>query len=287
MRLIWSSARGVALGGTGGLPRGFLPVLGRLLFACLHFGAELGLLFLVTGFRSLFDLRLGRRDGLELIFPAGDLGRDAQAFGQLTLVGRFGQDQQFLDFLLELDFQLLGMPIRQGAVPGGVGVYLGAVEADIAESAQAVGLGNLQNLHEEGLELFTEASPEGGQGVVVGVAVAGEIAEGDRVVGGHLDAAAGEYASGVAIDQQTHQTGGVVGVAATSAIGPLNGAEVQAFDDVGNVARQVGFRQPVLDRGREKVFAVSVNRVKAGHGYLCGGNDAILAAWWGLSPTGC
>lgn len=88
---------------------------------------------------------------------------------------------------------LLVVPVRQGAVTGGVGVVLGAVEADRAEPGGAVGLGNQQNLHEEPCELFTKTAAEGGQGVVVGWEVAGEITEGDGIVGGEFDATAGEY----------------------------------------------------------------------------------------------
>ena len=75
---------------------------------------------------------------------------------------------------------------------------------------------------------------------MVGVAVAGQIPEGHRVVGGHFDLAAGEYACGVAIDEQAHQAGRMVGLAATPGIGLLDLAEVEAFDDVGDVAGQVG-----------------------------------------------
>lgn len=40
----------------------------------------------------------------------------------------------------------------------------------------------------------------------------------------------------VAIDEQAHETGREVGVAASPGIGPLNLYEIQAFDSVGNVA---------------------------------------------------
>ena len=43
--------------------------------------------------------------------------------------------------------------------------------------AELVGLGDLQDLHEEGLERIAKTATEGGQCVVIGVTVAGEIAE--------------------------------------------------------------------------------------------------------------
>ena len=69
-------------------------------------------------------------------------------------------------------------------MPAGIGVDLGAVEADRAKFGELVGLGNLQNLDEDLLKGLAEAASKGGQRVVVGMPVAGQVAEGDRVVGG-------------------------------------------------------------------------------------------------------
>jgi len=91
---------------------------------------------------------------------------------------------------------------------------------------------------------------EGGQGVVVGMTVAGDITKGQRVVGGPLDLATGEGARGVAVDQHTQQHGRRVGVTATPGIGPFQGGQVLAFHHIDDIARQVGFRQPLLHRGR-------------------------------------
>lgn len=49
------------------------------------------------------------------------------------LVGLYGQREQFLNFLLQLCLDLAGVFIRQGTVTRGVGVNLGAIEADGAE----------------------------------------------------------------------------------------------------------------------------------------------------------
>ena len=86
----------------------------------------------------------------------------------------------------------------------------------------------MQDLHEERLERFAEATAEGGEGVVVGMAVAGEVTKGDGVVGGHFDAAAGEYAGGITVDKQTHQAGGVIGIAAASGVGAFDVGETEA-----------------------------------------------------------
>ena len=63
---------------------------------------------------------------------------------------------------------------------------------------------------------------------MVGMAVAGEVTKGDGVVGGHFDAAAGEYAGGITVDKQTHQAGGVIGIAAASGVGAFDVGETEA-----------------------------------------------------------
>ena len=95
--------------------------------------------------------------------------------------------------------------------------------------------------------------------------VAGDIPERQRVIGRPLDLAAGERASGVAVDQQREQRRRVIRLAATSSIGPFQFRQVQPFHYIDYVARQVRLRQPLLHRWRQQVVGVSINRVK-GHG---------------------
>jgi hypothetical protein len=152
----------------------------------------------------------------------------------------------------------------QRAVTAGIGVKRGAVEADCAKLAEPVGLGDLQDLYEERLERLAEAAAERGERVVVGVTVAGKVAKGNGVVGSHLDLATGKYAGGVAVDEQAHQAGGMVGIAAATGVGTFDAGEVETFNDVGDVARQVRFGQPVLYGGRKEVGAVrSIGRKRA------------------------
>ena len=130
-----------------------------------------------------FDLGFGLCYGGKLVFTTGDLGGNGKPFGVFALVGGFGQGKQFANFLFELGFELARVFMGQRAVTAGVGVEFGAVKADAAESAELVGLGDLQDLHEEDLEPIAEATTESGEGVVVGVTVAGKVAKGDGVVG--------------------------------------------------------------------------------------------------------
>ena len=76
-----------------------------------------------------------RREGGQLVFPPGDLGRYREAFGQLAPVSRIAQVQECLDIWFELGFELVRMAVRQGAVVAGVDVDVGAVETDYAASS--------------------------------------------------------------------------------------------------------------------------------------------------------
>lgn len=114
---------------------------------------------------------------------------------------------------------------------------------------------------------------------MIGVAACGEVAKGERVVRGALDPAAGKGAGGIAIDQQAEQHLGVVSGAAASAIGPSECAKVEPFDGFKNEARQMLFWQPVIQRRREQVVSLAVDRAKAAHAV------AIGCVVWGLSSN--
>ena len=85
---------------------------------------------------------------------------------------------------------------------------------------------------------------------MVGMAVGGDEAKRQGVVGRPLDLAAGVAAGGVTVDQQRQQGGGVVRQATPPGVGLLQRTEIQSLHDLDDVARQVTFGQPILDRGR-------------------------------------
>ena len=157
------------------------------------------------------------------------------------------------------------MAIRQGAVPTGVGVDLGAVQTDRPEAAELVLARHLQHLHKGRFELLVEALAKPRQGVVVGMQIAGDEPKRQRVVGGPLDLAAGVAARGIAVDQQRQQHRGVVSLAALAGIRPLQFAQVQPFDHFHHVPGQMPFGQPLLYR-RQQQGRVAVNRAEAAHG---------------------
>jgi hypothetical protein len=112
--------------------------------------------------------------------------------------------------------------------------------------------GQLQQLHEQRLQLRKEAPAEGGNGVVVRVGVGGEIPEGHRVVGGPFDLPAGKHAGGIAVEQQRQQHPRMVRLGAATPVGRLQRTQVQVLHRVGHKPRQVVFRKPLLHRRWEQ-----------------------------------
>jgi hypothetical protein len=121
-------------------------------------------------------------------------------------------------------------------------VNLGAVQAHRAQFEELHLAREFEDLHEYVGQFVEESATESGERVVVGVEAGGEIAEGDGVVGGAFDPAAGEVAGGVAIDQEAEHDFGVVGGTAAACVGPGQLAEVQFFHGFYDEACQVIFR---------------------------------------------
>ena len=138
VRLIWSSARGPGCGGLGALPPGFLPLAAAQGRAGGELGLVVGLLAQEAFLRPCFDLGLGLGDGRQAVLTALDLFGKTHPVRHPRAVGTPSQLEQCLDLRLELGLDLLGMAIRQGAVPTGVGVDLGAVQTDRPEAAELV-----------------------------------------------------------------------------------------------------------------------------------------------------
>lgn len=201
----------------------------------------LGLLVREAFGGARLDLGLGGGDGGQPRFATRNFRRQIHAFGHAALIGRFGQLEHFLHFGLELGFDLFGVSVGERAVPTGVGVDLGAVQTHRAKAREPILTRHLQYLHEDIGELLAEAAPEARQGVMVRVLVAGDEAEGQRIVGGPLDLAARVRPRRVAVDQQRQQQRRMVGVASTAGVGSLQFRQVQPVDHIDHVARQVRF----------------------------------------------
>jgi hypothetical protein len=127
-----------------------------------------------------------------------------------------------------------GVAVAHGAVFAGVGEDLGAVDGDgdIANLQDLGAGGEFEDLMEGGGGRRFVFAAELADGVVVGVGVGGEEAHGDVFKGERFDAATGECAGGIAVNQQAeHHAGRVLGVAGAALIGMCK-AQIQRFDRV-------------------------------------------------------
>ena len=146
-------------------------------------------------------LDLGPGDGRQAFLAARQLGGQVQSVRRLAVVRFFGLTQQFGHLGLDLRFEFVGVFPAQGLVPGGVGLDLGAVEADLAQFQTAHLLGDQQNLHEQRRQLWQKPFAKGGNRIVIGMIVGGDVPEGHRVVGRLLQFTAGKNAGRVAVKQ--------------------------------------------------------------------------------------
>ena len=88
---------------------------------------------------------------------------------------------------------------------GGIGVHLRAVQADVAQLQHACGLCQQQDLHKQVFEFGKKCLAEMGDGVMIGMQVAGQKAKGERLVRRLLDPPRTAHACGVAVEQQPQQ----------------------------------------------------------------------------------
>lgn len=111
------------------------------------------------------------------VFAAGDFVWQVETCRYLFVVRRCGQREELFDLGLQLRFELLDVTVAQRAVPGGIGVYLGAIQRDVAQLEYAQRAGDEQHLHHESFDLRQETFAEGVQGVVVGMQVRRDVQE--------------------------------------------------------------------------------------------------------------
>ena len=109
-------------------------------------------------------------------------------------------------------------------------------------------MGHLQHLHKQACQFVNEAATKSGQGVVVGVVASGNVAKGDRVIGGCFQLATGEHPGAVAVDQNGQQSGWVVRLGAASGVLTGQACQIQAIDDFHHEARKVVLAEPLVYR---------------------------------------
>jgi hypothetical protein len=125
-------------------------------------------------------------------------------------------------------------------------VDLGAIQRHRAELQHPHLAG--EHPHEQRLNLFEEAAPELGDGVMVGMLVGSDESERHRIIGRPLQLATGEHARRVAVDDQAKQQLRGVGRIARSAVAAAHRPQVQSVDHFHNEPREVALRQPLIDR---------------------------------------
>ncbi len=107
-----------------------------MLFARLDLRFVVRLLTGKTRSSACLDLGLRLADGFQPRLTPRQLFGDVQPFGQRLGIGRLGAGQQLDHLHLQLGLDLLDMPIRQGAMPRGIGVDLGAIQGHRPELQQ-------------------------------------------------------------------------------------------------------------------------------------------------------
>lgn len=167
------------------------------------------------GFQLLLGLPLqfclGLPEALQSALRAGQFS--GQRIGRLALaptlvlllIGmlRLGKQPShgFFPVLLPLRQSLVGY----GATGAGISHDLGAVDGYVAELHQSRFLAQPQRLYEQAGKRVQVLPPKGGDGIVIGVLVGGQIAECHIVMGGAFDPAGTGHPDAIAIEQQARQ----------------------------------------------------------------------------------
>ena len=162
-----------------------------------------------------------------------------------TLVDALTQGEQFVNFSPQMRFQRQEVLIAHSLTLGGIGMDLGPIETDVAQLQHPSHLGQHQHLDEQILEFGQEGFAKGGQGIMIGVQVAGDKAKGDGLVGGAFNLARTEHAGSVAVEQQGEQDFGRVGRPTARCIARIDGRQVEVRNRVDHEARQVARREAV------------------------------------------
>ncbi len=230
---------------------GFPPLLARFFFSRVPFRfvrSAFGLIaFLRAGCQHRFRLR---QIGQALLATGDCIGED-QPVGQGHLVRLLAEREQLVDFGVQLMFEFQQTLGTDGMAFGGVGVDLGAVQADVAQLQHARGLGQEQDLHKQVFEFGQKRLAEVGDGVMIGMQVASQEAQGERLVRRLLDPPRTAHARGVAVEQQPQQNLWGERLTAACAIAHVQTAQVQLRDDICHKARQVVRRQRFAQTHRQ------------------------------------
>jgi len=117
------------------------------------------------------------------------------------------------------------------------------VQADIAQLEHASSMRQQQDLDRQLSNLWQKGLPKVGDGVVVGMQTACDIAKGDRLIGGLFNLPRTEHPGGIAVEQQAQQNFRRVRLAAASPIVNVDAIQVKLSNHVHDEAGQMVGRQ--------------------------------------------
>jgi hypothetical protein len=237
----------------------------RLGVARRQLGLILRLLVRETVSGPRLNLRPGLGQLLQALLTARQFLGDRQAVGEIRPVCRFGLGQQVghLGFQLRLD--PTRMLVGQRAVTAGLGVELGAVQGHRAHLEQTHFACQEQDLSEQSPDLLEKPPPKCRDGVMVGMFIRRDEAEGHGIVGRPLQFTAREHPGCIAVHPNAQEQRRVIGGRTGPAIALDHRAQVQLVDHLHHKARQVRLRQPLVHRQRQQKSSLTINHAEVVH----------------------
>ena len=222
-------------------------------------------------------LRLRPRPGLRLQPPprriqlvaqglvAGDLLRQRLGIFLGRRIRRLGPAKKRRDLAFQPGDQFARAIIRHRAMLAGVGLELGAVDADHSHAQQLEFPGQQQNLQEALRYRGEVLPPEARDRIVVRMTVRRHKANPDVPVRRPLDPPAGENPVGVAIDQQRQHHPRVILRRPRTPMVHLEGVQIDPLNRRDHEMRQIVLGYPVAKVGRKQKRLLPITVHKLAH----------------------
>ena len=143
-----------------------------------------------------------------------------------------------------------------------IGFNPDAVQAHLAQLESSHLPGQHQALRKKGFQFFQKTPAKVGNGIMLRMLIRRAVTKRHRVIRGLLQLAAGEYACGIAVEQQGEQQRRMMGLFTPATITTLQLTQVQLVNDIDDKTRQMRFGAPRLYRGQKQIKGLSINRLK-------------------------
>ena len=160
--------------------------------------------------------------------------------------------------------EFAGFAVTVGGVLAGVGHDFGAIKGDGADFEQFEFAGEEEGFEEGFLDEGVVFAAEGADGIVVGMGVGADEADGEVLIGGVFDAAGAEQAGGVAVDEEgEHHGGRELGIAGAPLVDAAM-VEAQGGDGINHKVGEIIFGDPFLDGGGQEHGGLAVYVLESG-----------------------